>query len=152
MSLSEQIQQDLVGAMRGRDELRLSTLRMVKTAFKNREVELRHPLQDAEAQQVLATLIKQREDSASQFEAGGRPELAAKERAEIAIIEGYLPRALSPAEIEATVRAAIAASGASGPKDMGLAMKAAMAQFQAAQQRVDGKLVSETVKRLLASA
>lgn len=152
MALSEQIQTDMVAAMRERSELKLSTLRMVKSAFKLREVELRHPLQDAEAQQVLATLIKQRQDSAEQFEAGGRPELAAKEKAEITIIESYLPRQLPASEVEAAVRAAIASVGAKGPKDMGAVMKAAMAGFQAAQQRVDGKLVSDTVKRLLTPA
>ncbi|MGH7914608.1 MAG: GatB/YqeY domain-containing protein [Candidatus Binataceae bacterium] len=152
MSLSERIQTDLVAAMRARSELRLSTLRMVKAAIKNREVDLRRPLEEPEAQQVLGTLIKQREDAAGQFEAGGRPELAAKEKAEIVIIESYLPQQLSAAEVETAVRAAIAGSGARGPKDMGAVMKATMAGFQAAQQRVDGKLVSETVKRLLATA
>lgn len=149
MPLSERIQQDLVAAMKGRDELRLATLRMVKTAIKNREIELRHPLDDAQAAQVLATLIKQRDDSATQFLAGGRAELAERERQEIGVIEEYLPKALSPAEVEAGVRAAIAAIGASSAKDMGAVMKAAMAEFQARQQRVEGKLVSETAKRLL---
>lgn len=149
MPLSERIQQDLVAAMKGRDELRLATLRMVKTAIKNREIELRHPLDDAQTAQVLATLIKQRDDSATQFLAGGRAELAERERQEIGVIEEYLPKALSPAEVEAGVRAAIAATGASSAKDMGAVMKAAMAEFQARQQRVEGKLVSETAKRLL---
>ncbi|MGH9480934.1 MAG: GatB/YqeY domain-containing protein [Terriglobales bacterium] len=149
MGLSERIQQDLVAAMKERAELRLSTLRMMKAAIKNREIELRRGLEEPEGQQVLVSLIKQREDAAGQFLAGGRPELAAKEKQEITIIEAYLPRALAPEEIEATVRAAIAESGAASAKDMGKAMKAAMARFQAAQQRVDGKLVSETVKRLL---
>ncbi len=152
MGLSERIQQDLVAAMRERAELRLSTLRMMKAAIKNREVEARRSLEEAEIQQVLGTLIKQREDAAAQFAAGGRAELAAKEKEEIGIIEGYLPRALSAEEIEATVRAAIAESGARSAQDMGKAMKAAMARFQAAQQRVDGKQVSEAVKRLLPSA
>ncbi|HUX67558.1 MAG TPA: GatB/YqeY domain-containing protein [Terriglobales bacterium] len=152
MGLSERIQQDLVAAMRERAELRLSTLRMMKAAIKNREVEARRSLEEAEIQQVLGTLIKQREDAAAQFAAGGRAELAAKEKEEIGIIEGYLPRALSAEEVEATVRAAIAESGARSAQDMGKAMKAAMARFQAAQQRVDGKQVSEAVKRLLPSA
>ena len=149
MGLSEQIQQDMVAAMKAKEELRLSTLRMVKSAIQYRSVEAMHPLDDAEVQKVLGTLIKQRQDSAEQFTAGGRPELADKERREITIIEEYLPKALSPAEIEATVRAAITETGAAKPADMGKAMKAAMARFQAAQQRVDGKLVSEAVKRLL---
>lgn len=149
MSLAERITQDMTTAMKAREELKLSTLRMVKTAIKYREVERGHALDDNEVMQVLATQIKQREDSAAQFEQGGRPELAEKERAERAIIESYLPRALSSAEIEATVRAAIAETGAREPKQMGAVMKAAMAKFQAAGQRADGKLVSETAKRLL---
>ncbi len=152
MSLTERIQQDMVAAMKQHAELRLSTLRMAKAALKNREIELRRPLEEAEAQQVFASLIKQRDDAAVQFAAGGRPELAAKEREEIAILESYLPRALSAQEIEAAIRAAIAETGASSPRDMGKAMKAAMAHFQANQQRVDGKQVSETVKRLLTPA
>ncbi len=152
MGLTEQVQQDMVAAMKARSELRLSTLRMAKAALKNREIELRHPLDDAEAQQVFASLLKQRDEAALQFAAGGRPELAAKEREEIAILESYLPRALSVAEIEAVVREAIAETGASSARDMGKAMKAAMARFQANQQRVDGKQVSESVKRLLAPA
>ena len=151
MGLSERIQQDMVAAMKERAELRLATLRMMKAAIKNREIEFRRPLEETEVQQVLTTLIKQRDDSATQFAAGGRPELAEKERAEIGIIETYLPRALAPEAIEAGVRAALAAAGATGPKDMGMAMKAAMAHFQAQDQRVDGKLVSEMVKRLLAA-
>lgn len=149
MSLAERITQDMTTAMKAREELKLSTLRMVKTAIKYREVERGHALDDNEVMQVLATQIKQREDSAAQFEQGGRPELAEKERAERVIIESYLPRALSSAEIEATVRAAIAETGAREPKQMGAVMKAAMAKFQAAGQRADGKLVSETAKRLL---
>ncbi|MGH9472052.1 MAG: GatB/YqeY domain-containing protein [Terriglobales bacterium] len=149
MSLAERITQDMTAAMKAREELKLSTLRMVKTAIKYREIERGHALDDNEVMQVLATQIKQREDSAAQFEQGGRPELAAKERAERAIIESYLPRALSTAEIEAAVRAAIAETGAREPKQMGAVMKAAMAKFQAAGQRADGKLVSETAKRLL---
>lgn len=158
MSLSERIQHDLVAAMKGREELRLATLRMVKTAVKNKEIELRRPLDDAEAAQVLVTQIKQREDAATQFQAGGRAELAQRERQEIVVIEEYLPKALSAADVEAGVRAAIAsiaagsASGTAGPKDMGAVMKAAMAEFQARQQRVDGKLVSDLAKRLLTPA
>lgn len=152
MSLSERIQQDLVAAMKGRNELRLATLRMVKTAIKNREIELRHPLDDTQAAQVLTTLIKQRDDAATQFQAGGRAELAERERQEIGVIEEYLPKALSADQVEAGVRAAIAATGATSPKDMGAVMKAAMAQFQANQQRVDGKMVSDLVKRLLTPA
>jgi uncharacterized protein YqeY len=152
MGLSERVQQDMVAAMKERAELRLSTLRMAKAALKNREIELRRPLAEAEEHQVFASLLKQRDDAATQFAAGGRPELAAKERAEIAILEAYLPRALSPDEIEAVVRAAIAETGATSARDLGTAMKAAMARFQAARQRVDGKQVSDAVKRLLTPA
>lgn len=149
MTLSEQINQDLTTALKARDELRLSTLRMVKSALKNREIEHRRALEEAEVQQVLSTLIKQREDSMTQFEAGGRPELAAKEKAERDIIEAYLPKPASAETVETTVREVIAETGASSVKEMGAVMKASMARFQAAGQRVDGKLVSETVKRLL---
>ncbi|MGH9393918.1 MAG: GatB/YqeY domain-containing protein [Terriglobales bacterium] len=152
MNLSERIQRDMVAAMKERADLRLSTLRMMKAAVKNREVDLRQSLDDAAVQQVLATMIKQRQDSASQFAAGGRPELAAKENEEIVIIESYLPRPLSPAEVEAGVRAAILELGATSPKDLGKVMKAALARFQAGQQRVEGAVVSETARRLLGSA
>ena len=149
MNLSEQIQKDMVEAMRARDERRLSTLRLVKTALKNREIEKRGPLDDRESQQVLQTLIKQRKDSIEQFTKGGRPELAEKEQAEIGLIEAYLPKAAGEEEIAATVRATIAEMGSPTIKDMGTVMKNAMGKFAAAGQRVDGKLVSDTVKREL---
>ena len=150
MSIPEQIQKDLTAAMRAREELRLSTLRMVKAAFKNKEVEKRGPLDDKEALAVLSTLIKQRKDSIEQFTRGGRQELADKEAAEIRIIESYMPRAAGEEEIVSTVRAAIAEMGSPTMKDMGAVMKNAMARFAAAGSRVDGKLVSEIVKRELA--
>lgn len=153
MSLAEQIQSDITAAMKARDELRLSTLRMVKTALENKRVEKMAALDDKESQQVLATLIKQRKDSVEQFTKGGRKELADKEAAEIVIIEGYLPKALGEAEIAAAVRAVLAEMAAAGAppamKDMGAVMKNVMGKFAAAQQRVDGKLVSDTVKREL---
>ena len=153
MTLSEQIQKDMTEAMRARDELRLSTLRMVKTALENKRVEKRAALDDKESQQVLSTLIKQRKDSVEQFSKGGRQELADKEAAEIRIIEAYLPKAASEEEIVAAVRAVIgemASSGSAlGMKDMGLVMKNVMAKFSAAGARVDGKVVSEAVKREL---
>ncbi len=149
MTLFEKISQDLTTALKAREELRLSTLRMVKAALKNREIEYRRPLEEAEAQQVLSTLIKQREEAMTQFTAGGRPELAEKEKAEKDIIEAYLPKAASLETIDATVRAVIAETGASSMKEMGAVMKASMARFQAAGERVDGKLVSEAVKRRL---
>jgi len=149
MSIPEQIQKDLTAAMRARDELRLSTLRMVKAAFKNKEVEKRGPLDEKEALAVLSTLIKQRKDSIEQFTRGSRQELADKEAAEIRIIESYLPRAAGEEEITSTVRAAIAEMGSPTMKDMGSVMKNVMARFAAAGSRVDGKLVSDVVKREL---
>jgi len=149
MSIPEQIQQDMTAAMRAREQLRLSTLRMVKAAFKNKEVEKRGPLDEKEALAVLGTLIKQRKDSIEQFTRGGRQELADKEAAEIRIIESYMPRAAGEEEMVSTVRAAIAEMGSPTVKDMGSVMKNAMARFAAAGSRVDGKQVSEIVKREL---
>src|SRR6266700_2236936 len=149
MALTEQIQKDIITAMKARDEARLSTLRMVKSALKNREVEKMAPLDDKEAQQVLSTLIKQRKDSVEQFTKGGRQELADKEAAEIVLIESYLPKAAGEAEIVAGVKAVIAEMGSPSMKDMGAVMKNAMARFNAAGMRVDGRAVSETVKREL---
>src|SRR5213593_2544383 len=107
MTLSEQIQKDITAAMKARDEQRLSTLRMIKTALKNREIEKMAPLDDKESQQVLSTLIKQRKDSIEQFTKGGRQELADKEAAEIKLIETYLPKAAGEAEVVETVRGVI---------------------------------------------
>lgn len=152
MSLSEQIQKDIVEAMRSRDELRLSTLRMVKSALKNKEIDKRAPLDDKEAQQILSTLIKQRKDSIEQFQKGGRQELADKEAAEILIIEAYLPKALGEEEITAAVKATIAEMSSPAMKDMGAVMKNSMAKLQASGARVDGKVVSEVVKKLLAAS
>ncbi len=150
MTLSEQIQKDITAAMKAREEQRLSTLRMVKTALKNREIEKRAPLDDKESQQVLSTLIKQRKDSIEQFTKGGRQELADKEAAEIKLIETYLPRAAGEEEIVAGVKAVIAEMGSPTMKDMGSVMKNVMARFSAAGMRVDGKQVSEAVKKELA--
>src|SRR6202035_4625769 len=150
MSLPEQIQQDIVSAMKARDEHRLSTLRMVKAALKNREIEKMAPLDDKEAQQVLTTLIKQRKDSVEQFTKGGRQEMADKEASEIVMIEAYLPKAAGEAEVVAGVKAVIVEMGSPTMKDMGAVMKNVMARFAGAGMRVDGKLVSETVKKELA--
>jgi uncharacterized protein YqeY len=149
MSLSEQIQKDITAAMKARDEHRLSCLRMVKSALKNREIEKMAPLDDKESQQVLSTLIKQRKDSVEQFTKGGRQEMADKEAAEIKLIEAYLPKAAGEEEIVAGVRAVIAEMGSPTMKDMGTVMKNAMARFGAAGMRVDGKTVSEVVKKEL---
>jgi uncharacterized protein len=150
MPLIDQIQKDIVAAMKAKEEERLSCLRMVKTALKNKEIEKMSPLEDKESQQVLSTLIKQRKDSIEQFTKGGRQEMADKEAAEIKVIETYLPKAAGEEEIVAGVRAAILEM--TGPltiKDMGTVMKAAMARFAAAGLRVDGKVVSDAVKKEL---
>jgi uncharacterized protein len=149
MSLIEQIQQDITAAMKAREEQRLSTLRMIKTALKNREIEKMAPLDDKEAQQVLSTLIKQRKESVEQFLKGGRKEMADKEAAEIQFIETYMPKAASEEQIVAGVKAVIAEMGSPTMKDMGTAMKNVMARFSAGGIRVDGKQVSEIVKREL---
>ena len=151
MPLIDQIQKDIVAAMKAREEQRLSCLRMVKTALKNKEIDKMAPLDDKESRQVLSTLIKQRKESIEQFTKGGRQEMADKEAAEIKLIEAYLPKEAGEQEIVAGVRAAmIDMTGPLTMKDMGSVMKAAMAQFAAAGLRVDGKVVSEAVKKELA--
>ena len=147
MSIVDRITQDMTQAMKSREELRLSTLRMMKSALKNKEIEKRAPLDDKEALAVLSTMIKQRKDSIEQFTKGGRTELADKEQAEIGIIEGYMPKALGEDEIAVAVRATIAEMATPTLKDMGAVMKNTMARFGGA--RVDGKVVSEIVKREL---
>jgi uncharacterized protein YqeY len=149
MSMIEQIQKDMTTAMKAREEQRLSTLRMVKTALKNREIDKMAPLDDKEAQQVLSTLIKQRKESVEQFTKGGRQEMADKEAAEITLIETYLPKAAGEDEIVAGVKAVIAEMGSPTMKDLGTVMKNVMARFASAGVRVDGKIVSEAVKREL---
>jgi uncharacterized protein YqeY len=150
MPLIDQIQKDIVTAMKAREEQRLSTLRMVKTALKNKEIDKMAPLDDQESQQILTTLIKQRKESIEQFTKGGRQEMADKEAAEIKTIEAYLPKAAGEEEIVAGVRAAIIEmTGPLTMKDMGAVMKAAMARFADAGMRVDGKVVSEAVKKEL---
>src|SRR3954469_16990013 len=134
--------------MKAREEHRLSTLRMVKTALKNKEIDKRAPLDDQEAVAILSTLIKQRKESIEQFTKGGRQALADKEQAEIGIIESYMPKSLGEDEIVSAVKATIAEMGSPTMKEMGTVMKNTMAKFSGA--RVDGKLVSETVKRELA--
>lgn len=147
MSLSEQIQKDMVAAMKSKEEERLSTLRMMKAAVKNREIDKRAPLDDKEVLAVLSTMIKQRKDSVEQFTKGNRPELAEKEQREIVLIEAYMPKSASEEQIVATVKSVIAEMGTPSMKDMGSVMKAVMAKF--GDTRVDGKIVSETVKREL---
>ena len=148
-SIAERIDKDIIAAMKARDGDRTTALRMVKTALKNKEIEKRAPLDDKESLQVLSTMIKQRKDSIEQFEKGNRPELAQKEAQEITIIEAYMPKAVGQEEIEATVRAVIAEMGSPTMKDMGAVMKNVMARFAGAGIRVDGKQVSDAVKREL---
>jgi hypothetical protein len=150
MNLMEQIQQDITAAMKAREEQRLSTLRMMKSALKNREIEKMAPLDEKESHAVLNTLIKQRKESIEQFTKGGRQEMADKEAAEIGVIESYLPKAAGESEIAAGVKTVIAEMGSPTMKDMGAVMKNAMARFSGAGMRVDGKVVSEAVKRELA--
>ena len=149
MTISEQVQKDMVDAMRSRDELRLSTLRMVKAAIKLKEVDKRAALDDKETQQILATLIKQRRDSIEQFTKGGRQELADKEADEIKIIEHYLPKAMGEEQIAEAVKATITEMGSPTMKDMGTVMKNVMAKLQATGARIEGKTVSELVKKAL---
>jgi uncharacterized protein YqeY len=149
MSLKEQIISDLTAAMKAKDADRVGTLRMVKASLMNRQIEKGGELTDDEVTKALQSLVKQRRDSIEQYEKAGRPELAAKEAAEISVIDIYLPRAASEAEIAAAVEAAIQETGASSMKDMGTVMKAALAHL--AGKSADGRIVSETVKSKLAS-
>ncbi|HXJ95836.1 MAG TPA: GatB/YqeY domain-containing protein [Terriglobia bacterium] len=147
MGIVAQVNQDLVAAMKARDELRLSVLRMTKTALKLKQVELGRTLEESEALGILRTLVKQRHEAAEQFRQGGREALASKEEAEIKIVEGYLPAAASDDEIEAAVTMAISETGASTAKDLGKVMKAAMAKL--AGKNVDGKRVSDKARAKL---
>jgi uncharacterized protein YqeY len=136
-------------AMRQHDPIRLTALRMLKTALTNREVERGRPLDDTESLQVVAALVKQRKDSIAQFTAGGRQDLADKEAAEIRVLEAYLPPAADPAVVDQAVADAIRETGAASPKDMGRVMKAAMAKLSG--QSIDGKAVNELVRQKLAA-
>lgn len=149
MELTKQIDHAMIAAMKAHDAERTSTLRMVKAALKNKEIEKRAPLTDAEAQQVFTTMIKQRRDSIEQFQKGNRPELAEKEAREIVVIEGYLPKNLGEAELQKIVDEALAGSSF-GPRDIGPAMKAVQARIAESGQRADGRQVSELVKARLA--
>ena len=144
MSLSEQIISDLTASMKAQDAPRTSTLRMVKAAMMNRQIEKGGELDDDEMQKLLRSLVKQRRDSIEQYEKAGRQELVDKEQAEVAVIETYLPQGASAAEIEAAVQAAISETGASSMKDMGRVMKAV--QGALAGKNADGKAVADAVK------
>ena len=147
MTLNEHIAADITAAMKAKDPVRLSALRMLKAAVMNKEVEKGRSLEDAEVLQVVASLVKQRKDSIEQFSKANRTDLVDKETAEIAILDHYLPPAASADEIDAAVAAAIAESGASSVKDMGKVMKAVMPKL--AGKNVDGRTVNEAVRRKL---
>jgi uncharacterized protein YqeY len=147
MSIVEQIEKDLPAAMKAQEALKLSVLRMMKAALKNKQIELGKPLDDPQSVAVLRTLVKQRHESVEQFRKGGRNDLADKEEAEIKIVESYLPAAATEEEIDAAVVAAIAETAATGSKDLGKVMKTAMAKL--AGRNVDGKRVNEKARAKL---
>ena len=154
--IGEQIGKDIITAMKSKEADKLTTLRMVKSAFKSREIDTRQPLTDAEEQGIITTLLKQRRESIEQFTKGGRLELAAKEQVEIELIDGYMPKAAGEDDIRAIVQGAIeritADNGGTkpGPKDMGTVMKLAQARALADGARIEGKVLSELVKAELA--
>ena len=149
MSIQEKIQSQMTDAMRNKDQLRLSVLRMMKTAVKNKEIDKMKPLDENEVVAVLNTLVKQRKDSVEQFRKGAREELAQKEEAEIKIIEEYLPAAASEDDIRKAIDEAVQETGAASMKDMGKVMKAALARL--AGKSADGSRVSQMVKEKLSS-
>ena len=149
MELGKQIVADLTASMKAQDAARTSTLRMVKAAMMNRQIEKGAELDDDEVQKLLRSLVKQRRDSIEQYEKANRQELADKEKAEIAVIERYIPAAASQEEIERVVTTVIAETGATSIKDMGTVMKAAMSHL--AGKNADGRVVSDTVKAKLGS-
>ena len=147
MPFIDRISQDIANAMRAKEPVRLGALRMAKAALMNQEVQKGRPLDEAESQQVMTSLIKQRRDSIEQFRKGGRDDLADKEAAEITTLESYLPPPIDAAGLERLVDDVVSELGASGPKDLGRVMKALMPRL--AGQAVDGKTVTELVKRRL---
>lgn len=147
MKLFDRIGQDITAAMRAKDQARLAPLRMAKAALMNREVEKGRALEEAEVEQVIGSLIKQRRDSIEQFTKGGREELAAREAAEIGVLEAYLPPPVEAGAIESTIDAVIAETGASGAKDLGRVMKGVMSKL--AGQTIDGKVVNQLVRQKL---
>lgn len=147
MSIQDRLAADLKEAMKAKDQLRMDAIRMVKAALLNKEIETKAGLTDADTVKVMTTLVKQRRESVEQYQKGRRDDLAQKELKEIAILEGYLPKALSPEELTQTIEAVIQETGAKTLKDMGNVMKAVMAKL--AGQAVDGKQVSELVKAKL---
>jgi len=147
MALLDKVQKDMVDAMKAKDEARLGALRMVKSALQKHEIDSMKPLTDAAEMQIMNTLLKQRRESIDMFRKGGREELAAREEAEIRIIETYLPATASQADLDEAVAAAVAETGATSAKQMGAVMKAAQAKL--AGKRVDGKALSDLVKERL---
>jgi len=147
MPLLEQIQKDMVAAMKAREEARLDPLRMIKTALQRYTIDTMKPLDEAAELQILTTLVKQRRESADMFRKGNRPELAEKEEAELALIESYMPSAPTVEEIDAAIAAALAETGVTALKQMGVVMKATQAKL--AGRRVDGKALSESVRSKL---
>ena len=147
MSLSDTVSSDIAAAMKAKEPLRLSALRMLKAAIMNKSVEKGRDLDDGEVLQVVASLVKQRRDSIEQFSKAGRSDLVDKETGEIAVLNQYLPPAVTAEDLDAAVAAAIAETGATSPKDMGKVMKAVMAKL--AGQNVEGRAVNETVRRKL---
>ena len=148
MTLTERITHDIADAMKAREQTKLSALRMMKAALMNGEVTKGRALEDAEAQQILASMIKQRRDSIEQFKSAGRTDLVDKETAELGVLEQYAPPAVSAADLERAVEAAIVETGASSPKDVGRVMKAVMSAL--AGKTIDGKAVNELVRKKLA--
>ncbi len=147
MSIAETVQKDVVEAMRAKDELRLNVLRGIKAAIKYKEVEKIRALDEPESIQILQTLVKQRKESIEQFTKGNRPELAAKEAKELAILESYLPAGASEAEMDAAITKAISETGATSVKQMGVVVKAAKASLEG--KTVDGKALSDRVRERL---
>jgi uncharacterized protein YqeY len=147
MALLDRIQADMVSAMRARDETRLSAIRMIKAALKKHEIDSMRPLDEAAEMQILNSLIKQRRDAADMFRKGNRPELADKEEAELKLVESYMPASASEEEMSAAITEAIAETGVSSLKQMGVVMKAAQAKL--AGKRIDGKLLSDRVRAKL---
>jgi uncharacterized protein YqeY len=155
-SIGDQIGKDIITAMKAKEPEKLTTLRMVKSAFRSKEIDKREPLTDAEEQSIITTLLKQRRESVESFTKGNRPELAAKEQTEIVLIDAYMPQAASEEDIRAIVSGAIAKITADNggakptPKDMGTVMKVAQARALADGARIDGRVLSDLVKSELA--
>ncbi|MBI4666296.1 MAG: GatB/YqeY domain-containing protein [Nitrospinae bacterium] len=146
MTIKEKLAEDMKTAMKAKEAARLSTIRMINSAIKNKEIDARHPLSDEEVAQVIATAVKQRKESIEQFGAAGRQDLVEKEQAEVVVLMSYMPAQLTEDEVKALVKAAIAETGAQAPKDMGAVMKALMPKTKG---KADGAMVNRLVKEAL---